>query len=92
MRSRPVLALFAAKPDGKFYAVIGGETSSDNRPLQALHGDELGPVEGFGVQPGFTPELDDQCRVAYTWVDRDTESLDFELRVWEPGETEAKTL
>lgn len=123
------------KPEGRFYAIIGGDTSNDNRlyelrfsppglrlltevrrvssvgacpnrvvvaagqpevgysdHLQELRGDELGPLEGLGLQPGFNPELDQRCRVAYTWVDRDTESLDFELRVWDPGQKTGRTL
>ena len=123
------------KPDGRFYTVIGGETSNDNRlyelrftppslalltqtprvssvsacpnkvvvaagqpevgysdHLQELHDADLGPVDGFGVQPGFTPELDERCRIAYTWVDRDAESLIDELRLWDPAEKVPKTL
>ena len=122
------------KPAGRFYAVIGGDTSNDNRlyelrfsppdlrllnetrrvssvgacpnrvvvaagqpevgysdHLQELRGDELGPLEGLGLQAGFNPELDQRCRAAYTWVDRDTELLDYELRVWEPGQKTART-
>lgn len=123
------------KPAGRFYAVIGGETSSDNRlyqlsfippslqlltdtsrissvsacrdkvvvaagqaevgfsdHLQEVRDGALAPLEGFGVQPGFTPELDDRCRLAYTWVDRNSESSEFELRVWDAGAKGARTL
>ena len=123
------------KPEGRFYAVIGGETSNDNRAyelrftppalellsdtgrvssvsacrervvvaagqpevgfsdhLQEVRGRTVVPLEGLGTQPGFTPELDDRCRVAYTWVDRESDSEEFELRVWEPGQPEATTL
>lgn len=123
------------KPEGRFYAVIGGETSNDNRlyelrfmppslslltetrrvssigacgqrvivaagqpevgysdHLQELHGAGLGPIGGFGVQPGFTPELDERCRMAYTWVDRETKPLIDELRMWDPAGEAPKTL
>lgn len=116
------------KPEGRFYTVIGGETSNDNRlyelrftppslslltetrrvssvsacrdrvvvaagqpevgftdHLQELGGDTLLPLEGIGAQPGFTPDLNDQCRLTYTWVDRDTGSLEFELRGYRGG-------
>lgn len=131
-------ATFTAEPgpklEGRFYAVIGGDTSNDNRlydlrfsppglrllsearrvssvgacpgrvvvaagqpevgysdHLQELRGDELRALEDLGLQAGFNPELDQRCRVAYTWVDRDTESLDYELRVWEPGQKTGRT-
>ncbi len=123
------------KPDGRFYAVIGGETSNDNRlyeltftppalrlltetnrvssvgacrdkvvvaagqqevgfsdHLQELRAGALHPLEGSGVQPGFTPDLDDDCRVAYTWVDRTAGSQDFELRVSPAENGSVKTL
>jgi hypothetical protein len=123
------------KPEGRFYAIIGGETSNDNRlyelrftpptltlltetrrvssvgacrdrvvvaagqaevgfsdHLQELRQATLGPIDTFGVQPGFTPELDRRCRMAYTWVDRDTEPLIDELRLWDPATNTATTL
>lgn len=123
------------KPEGRFYAVIGGDTSNDNRlyelgftppslklltdarrvssvgacrervvvaagqpevgysdHIQQLGSGTLQPLEGLGEHPGFTPELDERCRMAYTWVDRGTKSLDFELRVWEPEKGSARTL
>ena len=123
------------KPEGRFYAVIGGETPNDNRlyelrltppslqlmtetrrvsavgacrdkvivaagqpevgftdHLQQAGNGNLGPIEGFGVQPGFTPELNQRCQMAYTWVDRSTEPLIDELRVWSPDSKEAETL
>ena len=123
------------KPEGRLYAVIGGETSNDNRlyelrfkppalqllsdtgrvssvsacqdkvvvaagqpevgfsdHLQMVRDGRLVPLDGVGAQPGFTPELDERCWLAYTWVDRDTDSSEFELRVSEADETAAKTL
>ena len=123
------------KPEGRFYAVIGGETSNDNRlyelrftppalelltetrrvssvgacrdkvvvaagqpevgfsdHLQELHQANLGPIDGFGVQPGFAPELDEGCRMAYTWVDRGAEPLIDELRLWNPAGNNSRTL
>ncbi|MGH8999509.1 MAG: hypothetical protein ACRDY7_08970 [Acidimicrobiia bacterium] len=123
------------KPEGRFYAVIGGDTSNDNRlyslrfsppglrlltgtrrvssvgacpeqvvvaagqpevgfsdHLQSLEGNELRALEGLGVQGGFNPELDEHCRVAYTWVDRDAESSGYELRVWDPEQKAERTL
>jgi hypothetical protein len=123
------------KPEGRFFAVIGGETSNDNHlyelrfsppslqlltetprissvgacrskvvvaagqqevgftdHLQELQGGALRPVDGLGAQPGFTPDLDPQCHVAYSWVDREADSQEFELRVWRTGERTAKTL
>lgn len=122
------------KPEGRFYAVIGGETSNDNRlyelrfmppalelltetrrvssvgacgdkvivaagqpevgysdHLQEVHAGKLGPIDGFGVEPGFAPEVDERCRIAYTWIDRGSEALIEELRVWD-GSGETKTL
>lgn len=60
--------------------------------VEELRGGALVPLDGFGVQPGFTPELDDRCRLAYTWVDREADSDQFELRVLEAGGTAAKTV
>lgn len=123
------------KPEGRFYAIIGGDTSNDNRlyglrfsppglrlltetrrvssvgacqnqvvvaagqpevgfsdHIQELRGDALTPLEGLGAEPGFSPELDWQCRVAYTWIDRDTEPPVEELRVWDPAGKEQNAL
>lgn len=51
--------------------------------LQEARDGNLGPIDEFGVQAGFTPELDERCRMAYTWVDRSTEPLIDELRIWD---------
>lgn len=60
--------------------------------LQQLHDGSLGPIDSFGVAPGFAPELDAECRMAYTWVDRETDPLIDELRVWDPETRASKTL
>jgi hypothetical protein len=60
--------------------------------LQQLRDGSLVPVDGLGAPPGFTPELDRDCQLAYTWVDRETDSHVFELRVWQAKDGSARTL
>jgi len=137
VKSGPVT--FTAEPgpklEGRFYAIVGGETSNDNRlyelgfsppairlltetarvssvgacdgrvvvaagqpevgfsdHIQELRNRQLVPLDGLGSTAGFQPELDPECRVAYTWLDRATDALVGELRVWDPAQKVGRTL
>ncbi len=124
-----------AKLDGRFYAIVGGETSSENRlfelrfsqpelrPLadvnrvsavgacdgqvvvaagqpevgfsdhiQKLQEGKFLPLEGLGLTPGFSPAVGTDCRIAYTWVDRSSDALVDEVRIWDPATQAGKTL
>lgn len=123
------------KPEGRFYAIVGGETSNDNRlyelrfspadlrlltdatcvssvgacdggvvvaagqpevgfsdHIQLLRDSRLEPLESLGLVEGSGPAYSADCRIAYTWVDRSTEPLVEELRVWDPGRKTGHTL
>ncbi|MGH9039922.1 MAG: hypothetical protein ACRDZ3_06790 [Acidimicrobiia bacterium] len=124
-----------AELDGRFYAIVGGETSNDNRlfelrfseadlrllaeanrvsavgacegqlvvaagqaevgfgdHIQKLDGRRFQPLEGLGLTPGFSPAVGTDCRLAYTWVDRSSDALVDEVRVWDPATQAGKTL
>lgn len=136
---KPAPASFEAESgaglDGRFYAVVGGETSNDNRlfelrfsepalrllseanrvsavgacdrqvivaagqpevgfsdHIQTLKEGRLLPLDGLGLTPGSTPAVGSDCRIAYTWVDRRSQPLVDEVRIWDPATRMGRTL
>lgn len=60
--------------------------------LQELRTGKLVPLDGLGPLQAFSPRLADDCRVAYTLVDRSATPLVGELRIWDPIHKSGKTL
>lgn len=128
-------ALPGPKPQGRFYAVIRGESPNDDQlyelqlsppelrllsptkrvssvaacdgnvvvaaaqeevgfadHLQLLRGDRLVPLDGIGPVAALAPSAASDCRIAYTYVDRNGPVLVAELRTWDPQRSVGKTL
>lgn len=53
--------------------------------IQVFRDGRFGPVDGLGAPKGFAPVLSpDDCRIAYTDVDRSTPENLHRLHVWDP--------